>query len=326
MLAKRPLTERTIAALKPAPKARLVWDAIVPGFAVRVGTTGAKSFLLVARFGSPNPTARSLGKVGAITLEDARIRAREWLKLAAAGSDPAAVAVAAQRDTLGAICAEYLAREGSKLRSARWIQSALERLVLPTLGPRQIAEVRRSDVIRLLDAIEDSRGPVMANRTLAILGRVMNWHAGRSDDYSSPIIRGMARRKEVARDRILTDAELRAVWLATTSEPPVYSAFVRFLLLTAARRNEVAKMTWAEVADGVWHYRQGGIKPPWSLSARSLPLLSAFLRSCLALGLGPSLTLAKLRYPTLRDLRSSLIALAGSAVGLTTTFAAPAEA
>jgi Arm DNA-binding domain len=68
MLAKRPLTDRTIAALKPAPKARLVWDAIVPGFAVRVGSTGAKSFLLVARFGSPNPTARSLGKVGAITL------------------------------------------------------------------------------------------------------------------------------------------------------------------------------------------------------------------------------------------------------------------
>ena len=282
MLAKRPLTERTIAALKPAPKARLVWDAIIPGFAVRVGTTGAKSFLLVARFGSPNPTARSLGKVGAITLEDARIRAREWLKLAAAGSDPAAVAVAAQRDTLGAICAEYLAREGSKLRSARWIQSALERLVLPTLGPRQIAEVRRSDVIRLLDAIEDSRGPVMANRTLAILGRVMNWHAGRSDDYSSPIIRGMARRKEVARDRILTDAELRAVWLATTSEPPVYSAFVRFLLLTAARRNEVAKMTWAEVADGVWTLPAGRNKTAVELvrplSAAALGVLAELPR------------------------------------------------
>ena len=117
MLAKRPLTERTVTALKPAPKARLVWDAIVPGFAVRVGGTGAKSFLLVARFGSPNPTARSLGKVGAITLEGARARAREWLKLLASGVDPAQAAKAAERDTLGAICAEYLAREGSKLRS-----------------------------------------------------------------------------------------------------------------------------------------------------------------------------------------------------------------
>jgi integrase len=252
MLAKRPLTDRAIAALRAEPKSRLVWDAIVPGFAVRVGATGAKSFLLVARFGSSNPTARSLGKVGAITLEDARAQAREWLKLLASGVDPAQARVAAQRDTLGAICAEYLAREGSKLRSAEWVRSTLERLVLPALGARQIAEVRRSDIIRLLDAIEDGRGPVMANRTLTILGRVLSWHAGRSDDYSSPIIRGMAKRKEVARDRILTDEELRAVWLATTPEPPVYSAFVRFLLLTAARRNEAAKMTWAEVADGLW--------------------------------------------------------------------------
>ena len=282
MLAKRPLTDRAVTALKAGPKARLVWDAIVPGFAVRVGGTGAKSFLLVARFGSPNPTARSLGKVGAITLEDARARAREWLKLLASGVDPAQAAKAAQRDTLGAVCDEYLAREGSKLRSVGWVRSTLERLVLPTLGPRQIAEVRRSDVIRLLDAIEDSRGPVMANRTLAILGRVMNWHAGRSDDYSSPIIRGMARRKEVARDRILTDEELRAVWLATTPEPPVYSAFVRFLLLTAARRNEVAKMTWAEVADGVWTLPAGRNKTAVELvrplSAAALGVLTGLPR------------------------------------------------
>ena len=66
-LAKRPLTDRSITALKPAPsgKRMLVWDAIVPGLAVRVTDRGAKSFVLVARFGgSVNPTARAIGKVG----------------------------------------------------------------------------------------------------------------------------------------------------------------------------------------------------------------------------------------------------------------------
>jgi Arm DNA-binding domain len=81
VLAKKPLTDRAIAALKPAGlgKRSLLHDALVPGFAVRVTDTGAKSFVLVARFGSKNPTPRAIGKVGAVTLEAARGVAREWL-------------------------------------------------------------------------------------------------------------------------------------------------------------------------------------------------------------------------------------------------------
>jgi integrase len=251
MLAKKPLTDRGIASLKP-PR-RLIWDAVVPGFAVRITDTGAKAFVLVTRFpGSRNPTARSLGKVGAISLEDARAKARDWLKLVTAGQDPVQAQREAERDTLSAICEEYLAREGPKLRSGDWLRAALTRLVLPTLGSRPIVEIRRSEIIRLLDKIEDDRGPVMANRTLAILGRIMNWHAARSDDYASPIVRGMARRKETARERVLTDDELRAVWHAAASPDPVYSAYVRFLLLTAARRDEARRMRWGEIVGDTW--------------------------------------------------------------------------
>lgn len=250
MLAKKPLTPRLIDALKPPRK--LVWDATVPGFAVRVTDNGAKTFVLVGRFpGSANPTARAIGKVGALSLEDARAKAREWLALVAKGVDPAQAQRDAQRDTLAAICDEYLDRRGRELRSVDLIRSMLTRLVLPTLGSRPIADIRRSDIVRLLDRIEDESGPVAANRTCALLGTVMNWYAGRTDDYASPIIRGMARRREVARDRVLTDEELRAVWSAQAGEP-VYSAYIRFLLLTGARRNEAAKMRWAEVADGAW--------------------------------------------------------------------------
>ena len=62
MLAKRPLTDRGIAALKPAPigKRQLIWDALVPGLAVRVTDKGSKAFVLVGRFpGSKHPTARA---------------------------------------------------------------------------------------------------------------------------------------------------------------------------------------------------------------------------------------------------------------------------
>jgi integrase len=253
MIPKKLLTPRGIDALKPAApgKRKLYWDAAVPGLAVRVTDTGAKAFILVRRFpGSPNPTARSLGKVGIITLEDARAKAREWHKLVGTGTDPATL-VQKGEGTVHAICEDYLRREGAKLRSVDFVRSTLSRLVYPVLGSQPITSIRRSDIVRLLDKVEDERGPVMANRTLAVFGRVMNWHAARSDDFRSPIVRGMARGNEVARDRVLTDPELQAVWSAPAPEP-VYAAYVRFLLLTGARRNEASEMTWGELSEGDW--------------------------------------------------------------------------
>ena len=86
MKPKKPLTDRAIRHLQPAPtdKRRIVWDAIVPGLGVRVTEKGVKTFVLVTRYpGSANPAPRSLGIYGGITLEAARTKAREWLGLIA---------------------------------------------------------------------------------------------------------------------------------------------------------------------------------------------------------------------------------------------------
>jgi len=252
MLAKKPLTDRAVAALKAAPigKRRLVWDAVVPGLAVRVTDRSVRTFVLVTRYpGSPHPAPRSLGTYGAITLEEARGKARAWLKLIGAGRDPSATAA---DDTLRAICEEYLEREGKKLRSAQWRRDVLARLVWPELGHQHISAIRRSDIVRLLDKIEDENGPVMADRTLATIRKIMNWHATRSDDFRSPIVRGMARTKpkERARERVLTDDELREIWGATDDD--LFGPFVRFLLLTATRRNEAAHARHSEVTGTDW--------------------------------------------------------------------------
>jgi integrase len=263
MQAKKPLTDRAIKALPPAEKGkrRLVWDALVPGLAVRVTDTGQRSFVLVTRYpGSANPAPRTIGKVGAISLADARTTAQSWLTQIANGIDPANADEQHARGTLRAICTDYWQRDGARLRSLEVWRSTLVRLVFPVLGPCPINEIKRSEIVRLLDRIEDERGPSMANQTLAILRRIMNWHAARSDDFRSPIVRGMARAAGVSRDRILMDDELQAVWRITASysgpvkagPSPVFCAYVRFLLLTAARRNEVVGLRWAEIANGDW--------------------------------------------------------------------------
>ena len=147
--------------------------------------------------------------------------------------------------------AEYISREAPKLRSAKWRRTIVERHILPTLGDRPIGEVRRSEIVHLLDRIEDASGPSAAHVVLKMLGRLCNWHASRSDEFRSPIVRGMARinPKERERDRILSDDELRLVWAACSG---VYGAFLRFLLLTAVRRSEAAGMQWSELDGSLW--------------------------------------------------------------------------
>jgi integrase len=256
VLAKRPLTDRAITALKPAPKGKrhFLYDALCPGLAVRVTDTGAKAFVLVGRFGgSRNPTARSIGRVGSVSLARARVQAREWLAQMADGHDPAEVKRTAEAGTLRAIAQDHHAKEGSKLRTAEWRWGVWERHILPVLGDRQIGDIKRSEIVRLMDRVREGSGPVMANRVLNLLRRTMNWHAVRSDDFRSPIVRGMTN-PEQSRDRVLSDDELRAIWAATYSASSlgVFGQYIRFLLLTAARRSEAAEMRWDELKDGVW--------------------------------------------------------------------------
>src|SRR5436853_176772 len=81
----------------------------------------------------------------------------------------------------------------------------------PTIGDRPVSSVKRSEIVRLLDRIEDRSGPRMADVALAALRRVFHWHEKRTDDFRSPIIRGMSRQNaaEHRRTRVLDDDELR---------------------------------------------------------------------------------------------------------------------
>src|SRR5262245_1217812 len=83
---KTTLTDRTIKSAKHD-----MADALVPGFILRVRPSGAKSFALLARFDGPpsNPTRRTIARVGAMSLADARKRAQHWLTLLQEGKDPA---------------------------------------------------------------------------------------------------------------------------------------------------------------------------------------------------------------------------------------------
>jgi integrase len=221
------------------------FDTQASGLAFRVSQTGHRSWTF--HYTLDKRRRLTFGNYPALSLAGARTRADEARAAVADGHDPHLTAT----ETLKDICELYLAREGDKLRTVKWRKGVLDRHVYPTLGQRPIADIRRSEIVRLLDRIEEGSGSTMATQTLAIVRKIMNWHATRSDDFLSPVVRGMARtqRSEQARDRALSDDELKAVWATHCG---VFSDYVRFLLLTAARRNEVAGMTWGEVDGDNW--------------------------------------------------------------------------
>jgi integrase len=203
---------------------------------------------IVMRPGEPDPP-------NALTLATARKAASDALHKVATGIDPASEKAPkpAVSETFAVVAEGCFAREAGRLRSADRVLHELRRLAFPTLGSRPIATIRRSDVVRLLDDIQMNHGVVMADAVLAAISKVMHDHARRSDDYAVPLVRGMRRSnaKERERTRVLNDDELQSIWKASESDD-VFSAFIRFLLLTACRRMEAGRMVWSEIQGGVW--------------------------------------------------------------------------
>jgi integrase len=247
------------ATVEAGAERSIYWDEDMPGFGLLVTKNGRRGFVVQYRAGDTKKSRR-MKIAGVLGLLGARKRAKKLLGQVADDKDPLherreqkRKAIARTEHTFEKIAEEYLAREGKGLRTLGQRRRMLKP-VYKRFGSTPIDDIRRSDIVSLLDTIEDESGPVMADRTLATVRRIMNWHASRSDEFRTPIVRGMARTKgkERARSRILTDDELRAIWKAANATPGPFCAFVRFLLLTAARRGEAAGMTRAELSGQDW--------------------------------------------------------------------------
>jgi integrase len=255
------LTAKYVENVRPDPVRREVPDS-TPGLYLQLQPSGHRSWAVRYRYNG-RPSKLTIGAWPAVSLHDARVAAIRAREAVAKGLDPAAAkqddkikADAAKADTVTAICEKYLGRpETRRLRTIDQRISILRRQVYPAIGDKPIGSLKRSDIAAMLDRIEDHNGPRAADVALAVLRRIFHWHETRTDDFRSPIIRGMGSRQntvEHRRSRILDDSEIRKLWAATANNA-AFSALVRFLLLTSARRNEAAGMKRDEIdGDGMW--------------------------------------------------------------------------
>jgi integrase len=208
-----------------------------------------------------------LGIHGELTPEQARKKALRVAAEIRDGGTPTSAAETAtkRRQSFGysvdQLLDDFLARYARpNLRGAAEIERVFKVDVRPRLGSKLARDLKRLDIVELLDAIEDRGSPVQADRTLAHLRKALNWYASRNDQFNSPIVKGMARTKptERARKRTLDDQEIRDLYAAldalhgTTAVPKCFAVFTRFLLLSAQRLRMVSNMRWEEIDGHDW--------------------------------------------------------------------------
>ena len=253
MTRRKTLTDNMISKLKPGPKRQTLSDPEMRGHYIRMTPKGAKSFVAVARDPGGKQVWATIGGTDVLTIAEARETARERIKRIKAGQ-PAVEPPPTKPDSFKDIAESYLKRHVRKkgLRTEPEIVRILNRYVYPVLQDRDFEAIKRSDVTRLLDIVEDGSGPRQADTVLGVLRAVMHWYAARSDDYSVPIIRGMGRddRHAKKRARILDDDEIRRLWAAADTSG-AFGAFVKLAILTAQRRQKIATMRWADVTSEV---------------------------------------------------------------------------
>jgi integrase len=191
----------------------------------------------------------TLGTYPALSLADARQLATDARHSVAHGGDPAAVLKAdRQAPTVAELATQYLDLYAKiHKRSWRGDARALDHDVLPAWGQRKAVDVRRRDVVTLLDEIVARGSPIQANRVLALVRRLCNWAISRDILEHNPCLQVRAPGKEHQRERVLIPEELVAVWTAFTALPPVWEAYMKAALFTAQRSGEVRMMQWADV-------------------------------------------------------------------------------
>lgn len=247
---RKRLTEEGVAKLKPLPgkKQLLLFDTVMPGLLLNVSYAGTKTWR-VLHYINGKPVTAKLKRYPVLKLKEAREAAREFLK------DPNEARRRAKSDTFEAVAQKFLELHVYELglRTAPEIERKLRKYILPRWGKTRFLDIRRGDVVDLMDAVVKENGPVQADAVLALVSKICSWHQSRVENYTSPIVAGMRRTKtdDRARTRVLNDDEIRVVW-REASELDIFGGLVKFLLLTCQRREKASTVKQSDIVRGVW--------------------------------------------------------------------------
>jgi len=236
-----------------------VWDGRIPGFGVRVSTTGTKTFVLVYRHDG-RPRRLTIGRYPALSLAEARAMAQQALASSARGQDPQAEkteTTAGDSLLFTNLLEEFVethCRRHNKPSTAHETERILRADFFPGWRAKRVDTIRKGDVLRVLDRLVSEGTPSAANHAFAAVRKYFNWCVQRGYMDVSPCLGVQSPARHRTRDRVLSDEELARAWQHAPGCGYPFEQIVRLLILTAQRRGEVASMRWSDIdlCEGLW--------------------------------------------------------------------------
>jgi len=269
------VTKVAVDRLEASSAPLFLWDTELKGFGVKATPSGAKTYVFQYRIGGRGaPTRRAtIGRHGALTPDQARTRAIRLAAKVADGIDPVqeqreadeaarATAEAQERErqrvaehTVDRVAARFLDRKREETpRSIRFLESIVRAHIRPAIGDRSIRELTAIEIEGMLERIPAAQASVRRN-IYTVTRMLLRWAERKGLIDDSPLARVDAPQGPSSRDRVLTDDELALVWSAAAATPYPFGPFYRLLILTAARREEVAALDWSELDRGARLWR-----------------------------------------------------------------------
>ena len=247
------ITLRTIQSVTPDPHRDIyVWDPRLKGFGLRITPRGAQSFVFQYRVDGGPARRKTIGPVGSPwTPATARKEAERLLVQVYQGIDPVEAKREAKRKKETLNFRTYSERFVELYLKPNWrgtwgsAQCTINNVCIPRWGNRPVHEITRADIVKVLDEYSDR--PARRKEIHSLLRKLFNWATDRQDIDVSPLAGMKAPKAVPSRRRVLSDEEIVALWRATENSGWPWGPFVRMLILTMQRRQEVAEMDWSEI-------------------------------------------------------------------------------
>jgi integrase len=244
------LTAKSVREL-PLPEGKsdhVYWDDTITGLGLRIRASGAR--VLIFQYGRQPTRRMKLGKVGAVSLEEARSTAKTLHLRVQLGEDPAAEVAerkTEKAETFEAVLKTYLTWKRRQVRAST--MSEVERHLLVYAAPLHgtpLIKLERRQVAAVLTTLAQDSGDVTANRVRSSICAFLGWAIGQGIIDVNVAI-GTNRQEEKARNRVLEESELRTVWNALPAGQ--FGSIVKLLVLTGQRADEIAGLQWKEVRE-----------------------------------------------------------------------------
>jgi integrase len=267
------ISKRTVDAAQAGARPLFTWDSTLPGFGLLVLPSGSKSFVFQYRNAEGRTRRATIGKVGALTPDQARELADGMSRKVKSGGDPLDdKRKAREAPTIGELLDAYLASEkfAEKAETTRLIDTGrIERHLRPLLGRRHVDKMQSEDVRRVFAAIRDGKtaatiktgrfglarvcgGEGTARKAIRLLRAIFAWGMAEKMIENNPAD-GVATGSDGEREAVLDPQDYTKLFaaLAKMEEQrrlrPAAGDAIRIIAMTGARRGEITGLRWQHV-------------------------------------------------------------------------------